>query len=414
MLSKRTIIYSVTATIVLLAAIAAGCLCYISHQKEQNEAYNNCKPYSYIASPQEAHIYIIGDYQELSYNNLLRIAPSEFPLKKIWQDCSHEERRPLYIACYPDNQVAAWCAIRPEEREIIISYIADSLCNGYAPIEEKSAYGTLLHFSTFDNRFLHIFYDNSVIGCSYSEKRISQKSSDTDVCSFIESCQNNWQNAIVYYDNGYKYCNIHISSGRCELLFTTAQCHFAPFARAAMLDTTSISSSTKAFIQIQTQTNEHLTPTATLAYIPSAEKPDSLVGIYTAHISDLSKLYQELYTIYTPYGYHADSTTIAKWMPKAFISHSDYWITTDNDILYATHSYKELKQYIDDIRRHKRISCTDATSASVHIVSIDIAPNLLPNDISCLLPSIANRAGSICINKTNDEYEWVIEFDTTL
>lgn len=412
MLSKRAIIYHITIAVILLAAITAGSLHYVSQQRQANEIYNNCKPYQYIASPQEAYVYIIGNHHKLAWNCLPLLNPTSLPHKDILKSRSTDGCQPLYIAQYPDNNAAIWCAIRDHEREQIANYIADSLCNGYTPVKEKLAYGTILHFSTHDNRFLHLFYNNGVMGISYSEKLVMHSPDSNDLCSYIESQHNIAYNRLIYNNNYYKYCRLYSTKEQNELHFTTEQCHIAPLSEAAPIDTASISTSAKGFIQMQTAINKHLAQTATLIYKPSIENPDTLVDIYTARITDRRKLLQELYSVYTRYGYRTDSTTATRWIPKSFISHSNYWIAVGDSTMYAAHSYKELKSYIAEIQQGKCINIPQDNQASLYIASCDTVTGILPQSITQHLPAIAQEADTIIVDKTSEGYKWVLRFNS--
>lgn len=412
MLVKRSIIYSITIVIALLAAITGGSLYHISQQKKSSEAYNTCKPYQYITTPHEAHLIIVQDNRKLSWKNLPLRNASALPNEKIWRNRTRDNNQPLYIAHYTDNQTVIWCAIQPGDRERVCRFITDSLCNGYRPIEEEGVNGTLLHFSTHDNRFLHLFFGNSVMGCSYDLEKLTQApDANSDLGSYIESLGKTSGNTLIYFNSSYERYNIEPTKSGCNLTFTSSQCPIDLEPESATIDTTLLSAAVKTFIQINTHTNPNLSPTATLAYIPSQENPEELTSIYATHITDPRKLHRELLAIYTPYGYHADSAKVAQWMPQAFITEKDYWITTNDSTLYAAHSYKELEQYIDDIKSHRRMSHASESSASLFIVSDSIVPTQLPHSIATQLPPIAQGASSICIEKASEGYKWKIKFE---
>lgn len=410
MLIKRTIIYSITISIVLLAGITAGCLYYISQQQKANEAYCSCRPHQCIATPRDAHIYIIRDNRKASWRHLPIHNATTLPHEKIWQCRQHDSNQPIYIAHYPDNEAAIWCAIKPDDQERICQFISDTLCNGYSPIEEKTPAGTVLHFSTRDNRFLHLFLGNCIMGYSYDmEKLTPPTTADNELNNYIESLKKRNAYTLIYYAGAYNRYDVEATKSGCNLLFSTSQCPVALDMGNAPIDTTLLSAHAKAFIQINTNTNRNLSPTAILAYIPSPENVDSLTTIYSTHITNPRMLHRELLGIYTPYGYQADSAQVTRWMPQALVTEQKYWITTHDSTLYAAHSYKEMERYIDDIKSHRRLAHSDPSTAALFIKSDSITLHLLPRDIASILPPIAQGAKSIVIEKTDKKYNWKIE-----
>lgn len=170
MVNKRNIIQSIIVAAVGLLIIVAVCLRHVSQQRKANETYADSTPYAYISSPREASIYIVDDINSFSLHLLPQIDATHLPDPRIWRTALGDAKQ--YIALYPDGEIVFWCAIHPDRHKSLLKFVADSLCDGYMPIKERVADATLYHFSTRDGRFLHIFIDGGVIGCSHSEPRL--------------------------------------------------------------------------------------------------------------------------------------------------------------------------------------------------------------------------------------------------
>ncbi len=419
MLSKRTIIYSITSTIALLAVIIAGCLHLLSQQRKTSAAYTNSRPYEYIVSPHEAYIYIMSDGIS-QWSNLPLLDTSALPSEKIWRHRNTNSKQSLYAAYYNDGQAVVWCAALRHERDKMLTFITDSLSDGYTPVEEQLTNGTLLHYATNDNRFLHIFYNDSIMGYSYNANKLSPTTSDCDLSNFIRNhlldTKHNTPNTLIHHDSTYISYNIATGKDGYELYRTHSGINLPekPIQDCQPLDTTLISAQSTTFIQMHTPINEYLAPIATLAYIPSVEHPDSLIDIYVAHISNYKKLHRELQSIYTPYGYYADSTAVKQWMPQSLITHPDYWVTIDYNTIYITHHYRELKRYVEDIQLNNHISNPFTTTASVFIYSDSIDTSSLPSAISSIVPTIAQGARGISIQHTDSNRNISIKFGKRL
>lgn len=383
---RRNIIVSVVTVLLLLGGITWGCLFYLSHEQDEREAYVGCHASHYISHPTRASVYLVNDACEISWGDLPQLSDALLPPLSIWHNRTADAEKPLHIVRYSSIDVAVWCAVTSADVTNVVRFIADSMCGGYEPVEEKMGGGKMLHFATNDNRFLHLYVAPGVVGCSYRERLLLPTDADTTLSVVIDELQRLSNCGVLYYADGYRYNDIYKDGELSELRFVT-DVAIEGLGEAMVLDTTMISRRAVMAMQLHKPYHEALSPVATLAYLPSPTDSAMLDCVVAIPIVQPAALSQELLWAYTPYGYRADSVMVKRWLAPELVTAEYYWLTAREGVLYASPSHDAMWAYAADMRKGDCMcNPSQLSSASLTVVGDSIDVSLLPLSVVWQLP----------------------------
>lgn len=380
-------IYSIVFGVILLAAITCGGIRRLVRLRDASETYMNSTPSLYIAAPHQAIIYVVQDPHDLSSKQPLW-TDNDYPPMQIWQQRTIDPERPLFIARYPQGNTAVWCAVRPDEQEKTIKHVSKYLCNGFPPVTELlSKGGKLLHFSTQDNRFLHIFVENGTMGCSYNETLLTRPAADTSLKTIAENRQKLSKTGIIYYNDGYKYLAIEQTDSTVifrRLLHTLPE--FID-GKELTFQTSAITRSVQNILQASCRTNENLEDFLILASTDSSPSGN----ILTVNIKNESALRQWLKGCFTSDGYKTSREKLSEWLPAEWLQSNIYWLAIRNNTLFISPSHKALWLYIHELQwNNSHLLSQEYEPAVLTLLTKGNAPasQWLPQAIADLLPPI--------------------------
>lgn len=386
MQSNRGFIQAIIVAVVALGVIAGGGVYYLSRQNRAKELYTLAQPEREIASPHEACVFVINNKQDSM--EVLPIINKQYSLPPL-SLISHlieKENTPLYIACYTPHHSALWCRLHKHEQQSIINAISNELCSGYAPIEERKTEGKILHFATNDNRFLHLYIEGCVVGCSYHEKLLSEGNTSTDFRKATQTLQRHSGNGIIFHSNNDFQQGAFKMKGK-TLTISGAFDHSIISDITAPFDSTVISHLADAVIQTSHTINPALNSPTTWATLKSSSDTTQHAHILIAHIADKPTVQAELYSCYTPYGYIADYNAMQQWFCKELLADTTYHLVIRRNRLYASPSYPTILQYIAELNQashHKNIPAL--LPASLTVLCDSTSRLRLPHYIKTMLP----------------------------
>lgn len=198
--NKRSLTYSIIATLLLIGCITSACLLHLTRIKRNNEIYSNAQPALHIADPRDAHIWSIVGTSQLPADTLYPLSdiplPDLHPAHRSSLNNSH-----CLVALYPDSTWAVWHTLHPEKTQMVIEHFSRHISNNYTPIKETHENGTIYHFTTRDNQFLHLYILPGIIGFSYHEALLTQPSRDTRLQQIIEETNTVAHNRLYFFHN---------------------------------------------------------------------------------------------------------------------------------------------------------------------------------------------------------------------
>lgn len=204
--NKRGLICSIIAILLLIGCITMACLMHISRVKTDNEIYAGAQPALHIADSHAAHIWNIADTSQLPLDSLYSI--TDIPLPNLHKKHkSHPSTSSYIVALYPDSSWAVWTSLHPNNTALIIQHFRNSISNGYTPIKEENENGTIYHFTTHDNQFLHLYICPGIIGYSFREALLTQPSNDSALQQLIEETSAIARNRLFIFHNNRWVCN---------------------------------------------------------------------------------------------------------------------------------------------------------------------------------------------------------------
>ena len=383
---RRNIIVSVMAVLLLLGGITWGCLFYLSHEQDEREAYVSCHASHYISQSTRSTVYLVNDARDVSWGDLPQLSDALLPPLSIWHNRTVDAEKPLHIVRYSSTDVAVWCAVTSVDVTNVVRFIADSMCNGYEPVEEKMGEGKMLHFATGDNRFLHFYVAPGVMGCSYRERLLFPTDTDTTLSVVIDGLQRLSNCGVLYYADGYRYNDIYKDGELIEVRLVT-DVAIEGVGEAIDLDTTLISRRAVMAMQLHKPYHAALSSEAFMAYVPSLSDTTMLDCVVAIPIVQPAVLSQELLRVYTPYGYRTDSVMVKRWLAPELVTAEYYWLTARDGILYASPSHVAMWAYATDLRKGDCMRIpSQLSSASLTVVGDSIDTSLLPASVVGQLP----------------------------
>lgn len=410
---RRKIIILVSIVLLLLCGITWGCLSYLLSEQDKQEFYDSCCAAYYISQPSRASIFLVNDVRGVEWGALPLLSVSYIPPSDIWNSRTPDVVKPLHVAYYSQNDVAVWCAVTVNDANRIVRFITDSLCGGYAPVEEKMEWGRMLHFATSDNRFLHLFLAPGVMGCSYRERLLKPHGVDSALAGAIEGVQRMSNCGVVYHADSYHYNDIYVDDYGCEVRWIAEEC-IEGVSDEVLLDTALVSSRAVMTMQLNKPHHQALSSVSVLAYIPSSTDSTNLDCVVAIPIMQPAMLSQELLSVYTPYGYRADSVKIKQWLAPELVNADRYWLAVRDSILYASPSHDAMWSYIGDLHR---VDCVDndvhRSAAAVTVVGDSIKWDLLPGYISEQIPAYVKAVSSqsLRISPCNKGFRYSVRVD---
>lgn len=401
--------YSITTIILIVICITMGCILYLSDRQEISQTYTHCSPLLHISQPGQAYIFSADNAYDIKQLKQCFFSTATLPPASIWNNRTPDTQQPIFIALYPNNNTAIWCAIKPEQEKEITAHITDSISNGFEPIIEEYADGKLLHFSTKDNKFLHLYLGNCIAGCSYNESLLKHPDNDSTLNTIYHSAQHNSSSGLIFYDNEYRYADIHITQQDYEVRYT-GHCDLPLDTTVTTIDTALITTNIGTLIQFSSTHNPSLSPLITLVY-PTLSVDSTTHPIWIIPIINRNELRKQLRACYTPNGFIADSTTLSQWIPQEFIDHDSYSLATRQGILYISTSQQALRTYIKEIGNKNSYSRPLPSPASFTLITDSLNTTLLPKNITTLLPErIISKAKIIQITHTPKGHKFSIRY----
>lgn len=387
MVFRRNIIVLVWVVLLLLGGITCGCLFYLSHEQDERDSYATCRAMCYIPQPTQAYIFLINDVSGVAWSDIPYLSDALLPTISMWQHRTADSDKPMHVAYYPSGDAAVWCAITSSDVERVMQYVTDSVCNGYRPVAEDVERGKMFHFATRDNRFLHLYVAPGIMGCSYRERLLLPDSEVTKMAVDVDSLQRLSNCGVLYYTDDFHYNDIFLDEGICEIRWIVDD-SLNGLGEIVALDTALISH--KASMVLQTNKSHHsaLASTAVLAYVPS--HADSMVWdcVVAVSVKQPDVLFAELLSVYTSYGYRADSVAVKQWIDPQLVTSKYCWMTVRDGILYASPSHGAMWSYVADLRRGDyKDDVYELLSASTIVAGDSIEWELLPTSIYEYVPS---------------------------
>ena len=202
-LNKRHTAYYIAAILILVGCITTACMHHLLQLREANRAYHNASPALCVAQPRIATI-ISGTQIPQSLLDSIPTLDNIPLLAQALKRKEHIDTPRHLIIIYPDTSWAIWLATHPKETNKITEYFGTEISNGYAPIEENKANGRILHFTTKENNFIHIYLEPGIIGYSPSEKLLTHPAHDKTLQWSIEEIQPSMHTTMLHH-NGNRW-----------------------------------------------------------------------------------------------------------------------------------------------------------------------------------------------------------------
>ncbi len=377
-------ISGISCAIIVLTSLIIYCTYIFSKQRNISEAYNLCMPECHIAKPHSATIYLINDtrnssiFDSINATDLLKISHKHTP------DPSH----PLYIACYEKSDTAIWAATKQHDIDNIIEFIRDSISNGYTPIKENIGQSEILHFTTTNNRFIHMIVLPGMIGYSYNKDLLISCNNDTLLTHTINTHHQAASDGVILYHSTYKYYSLKRDKN------STTLCSRINTKPLSIIDTTSavtpslITPNTISLFQASYKNASFLSPITTLITIRSTTRNSQYEYIITAPITDKIALQAALRGSFTENGYRITSEQLAQWLPTSLLHDKIYWAALRNERLYLSTSHSALWEYVASVRNNIQGN-ESAVNSIITLYIKEFYPESIkwiPQEISAWLP----------------------------
>ena len=195
---KMHITSRITVIALLSLGIAASCIMHLSNVGKENKAYSTATPLLYIAAPHNASIITTAN----TIRPLINTHICKEPLLNALTATQHRTARDYCVASYHNKTWASWCAIHPKEESAIIKRFIEIYSNGHTPVTEQLSTGKILHIATEENRFLHIFTQPGIIGCSTEISLLTQHANDSTLLHAAQkSLKEGAHEVILRHDN---------------------------------------------------------------------------------------------------------------------------------------------------------------------------------------------------------------------